>query len=102
MCQHDSMQQSRVLCTIKYMLATREAGRHQHAHGKVGAIMGDAPDCVVHVQAKPTHGDIIRFAPALTMSEAQIMECSDIIHRVVSSFDASHTDDTPHAASASA
>lgn len=50
--------------------------------------------------AKPTHGDIIRFAPALTMNEQQIMECSDIIHRVVMSFDASHTDDTPRAASA--
>ena len=51
-------------------------------------------------QAKPTHGDIIRFAPALTMTEDQIMECSDIISRTVTSFDDSLTDDAPKAASA--
>ncbi|KAL3151801.1 hypothetical protein ABBQ38_012770 [Trebouxia sp. C0009 RCD-2024] len=45
--------------------------------------------------AKPTHGDIIRFAPALTMTEDQIMECSDIIATTVRSFDDSLTDDTP-------
>ncbi|KAL3159107.1 hypothetical protein ABBQ32_011104 [Trebouxia sp. C0010 RCD-2024] len=45
--------------------------------------------------AKPTHGDIIRFAPALTMTEDQIMECSDIISTTVRSFDNSLTDDTP-------
>lgn len=45
--------------------------------------------------AKPTHGDIIRFAPALTMKQDQIMECADIIHKVVTSFDDSLTADVP-------
>lgn len=36
--------------------------------------------------AKPTHGDIIRFAPPLVMNEAQLMECVDIIRRSVESF----------------
>ena len=52
-------------------------------------------EVVIALQAKPTHGDIIRFAPALTMKEDQIMECADIIHRTVRSFDDSLTDDTP-------
>jgi ornithine--oxo-acid transaminase len=33
--------------------------------------------------AKPTHGDIIRFAPPLVMTEEQILECVDIIRRSV-------------------
>lgn len=37
--------------------------------------------------AKPTHGDIIRFAPPLVMNEEQIMECVDIIGRTVLSFE---------------
>lgn len=37
--------------------------------------------------AKPTHGDIIRFAPPLVMNEEQVMECVDIIRRSVLSFD---------------
>lgn len=37
--------------------------------------------------AKPTHGDIIRFAPPLVMSEEQLMECVDIIRRSVLSFE---------------
>lgn len=36
--------------------------------------------------AKPTHGNIIRFAPPLVMTEDQLNECCDIIERVVSSF----------------
>jgi ornithine--oxo-acid transaminase len=31
--------------------------------------------------AKPTHGDKIRFAPPLTISKEQIIECIDIIQR---------------------
>lgn len=58
----------------------------------ISAVGGDA---VTIVQAKPTHGDIIRFAPALTMTEDQIMECSDIISKTVKSFDDSLTDDSP-------
>ncbi len=37
--------------------------------------------------AKPTHGDIIRFAPPLVMNEEQLMECVDIIKRSVLSFE---------------
>ncbi len=31
--------------------------------------------------AKPTHGDIIRFAPPLVINEEQLMECVDIIKK---------------------
>ena len=37
--------------------------------------------------AKPTHGNIIRFAPPLVMTEEQIHECCDIIEKVISEFD---------------
>lgn len=33
--------------------------------------------------AKPTHGNIIRFAPPLVMTEDQIQECCDIIEKTV-------------------
>jgi ornithine--oxo-acid transaminase len=36
--------------------------------------------------AKPTHGDKIRFAPPLVISEAQIRECCDIIDKTVLAF----------------
>lgn len=36
--------------------------------------------------AKPTHGDIIRFAPPLVISEEQLMECADIIEKSILSF----------------
>lgn len=36
--------------------------------------------------AKPTHGNIIRFAPPLVMTEEQLHECCDIIERVISEF----------------
>jgi ornithine--oxo-acid transaminase len=36
--------------------------------------------------AKPTHGDIIRFAPPLIITEAQLHECCDIIEDVVLKF----------------
>ena len=34
--------------------------------------------------AKPTHGDIIRFAPPLIITEDQLMECVDIIRKSLS------------------
>lgn len=37
--------------------------------------------------AKPTHGDKIRFAPPLVMTEEQLMECVDIIRRTVLQFE---------------
>jgi len=36
--------------------------------------------------AKPTHGDIIRFAPPLIITEEQLMECADIIRKTILSF----------------
>lgn len=37
--------------------------------------------------AKPTHGNIIRFAPPLVMTEEQLLECCDIIERTVLDFE---------------
>lgn len=37
--------------------------------------------------AKPTHGDIIRFAPPLVITKEQIMECASIIKKTITSFD---------------
>jgi len=36
--------------------------------------------------AKPTHGNIIRFAPPLVMTEEQLSECIDIIKNTISEF----------------
>lgn len=36
--------------------------------------------------AKPTHGNIIRFAPPLVITEEQLHECCDIIEQVISEF----------------
>jgi ornithine--oxo-acid transaminase len=38
--------------------------------------------------AKPTHGNIIRFAPPLVITEAQLMECIAIIEKTVLAFKA--------------
>jgi len=37
--------------------------------------------------AKPTHQDIIRFAPPLVITEQQILECAEIISRTIHSFE---------------
>jgi len=36
--------------------------------------------------AKPTHGDIIRFAPPLVITEEQLLECVSIIKKTIQSF----------------
>ena len=36
--------------------------------------------------AKPTHGNIIRFAPPLVMNETQLMDCISIIKKTISEF----------------
>ena len=36
--------------------------------------------------AKPTHGDIIRFAPPLVITEEQLMDCISIIRKTILSF----------------
>jgi ornithine--oxo-acid transaminase len=38
------------------------------------------------VLAKPTHGDIIRFAPPLVITEAQLNTCCDLIGKALSDF----------------
>ncbi|MEL6389133.1 MAG: ornithine--oxo-acid transaminase [Bacteroidota bacterium] len=61
-------------------------------------LINDSPDsstawdmCVSLAEhgllAKPTHGNIIRFAPPLVMTEDQLQECCDIIATVVERFD---------------
>lgn len=37
--------------------------------------------------AKPTHGNIIRFAPPLVMTEEQLDECCEIIEKTIRSFE---------------
>jgi len=37
--------------------------------------------------AKPTHGNIIRFAPPLVMNEEQMHECCDIIEKTIEAFE---------------
>jgi len=37
--------------------------------------------------AKPTHGNIIRFAPPLVMTEEQLHECCDIIEKTILGFE---------------
>ncbi|MBT0812250.1 ornithine--oxo-acid transaminase [Litoribacter ruber] len=37
--------------------------------------------------AKPTHGNIIRFAPPLVITEEQLHECCDIIERTIEGFE---------------
>ena len=37
--------------------------------------------------AKPTHGNIIRFAPPLVMNEEQLQECCDIIEKTILEFE---------------
>ena len=37
--------------------------------------------------AKPTHGDIIRFAPPLSITESELMECVNIIKNTIKSFE---------------
>jgi len=37
--------------------------------------------------AKPTHGNIIRFAPPLVMTKAQLLDCVSIIKKTISEFE---------------
>jgi len=63
-------------------------------------VVNDTPDsstawelCVAFAQngllAKPTHGNIIRFAPPLVINEAQLMECVGIIEQTIASYSVS-------------
>jgi ornithine--oxo-acid transaminase len=37
--------------------------------------------------AKPTHGNIIRFAPPLVMNEEQLLDCVSIIIKTLKQFE---------------
>jgi len=55
--------------------------------------LGKAWDLCVHMQnngllAKPTHGNIIRLAPPLTITEEEIDQCLDIMEKSVKQLDA--------------
>jgi ornithine--oxo-acid transaminase len=60
-------------------------------------VVNDSPDsdtawrlCVALKEngllAKPTHGNIIRFAPPLVITEAQLLECVRIIEHTITNF----------------
>jgi ornithine--oxo-acid transaminase len=60
-------------------------------------IVNDTPDsstawdlCVALKEngllAKPTHGNIIRFAPPLVITENQLLECVAIIEKTITDF----------------
>lgn len=60
-------------------------------------VINDSPDsdtawnvCVELMKngllAKPTHGNIIRFAPPLVMTEEQLMDCLSIIRKTITSY----------------
>jgi ornithine--oxo-acid transaminase len=67
--------------------------------GLLNAILiNDTPDsttawdiCVAMKEngllAKPTHGNIIRFAPPLVMTEEQLMDCIEIIKKTILNFE---------------
>lgn len=40
--------------------------------------------------AKPTHGNIIRFAPPLVMTEEQLHDCCDIIEKTIKEYEAAN------------
>lgn len=59
--------------------------------GSYGAT-GKAYDLCLHMQengllAKPTHGNIIRFAPPLTITKEEIDQCLDIVEKSVRMLD---------------
>jgi ornithine--oxo-acid transaminase len=60
-------------------------------------VVNDSPDsqtawnlCVAlkdnGLLAKPTHGNIIRFAPPLVITESQLMDCVAIIEKTIRAF----------------
>jgi len=77
----------------KYDIVSQVRGK-----GLLNAVLiNDAPEsstawdiCVAMSKegllAKPTHGNIIRFAPPLVITKEQIHECCDIIERVIKEF----------------
>ena len=83
---------------MKDFIKTNDLVTLVRGRGLLNAIViNDSPDsstawdiCVALKEngllAKPTHGNIIRFAPPLVMTEAQLHECCDIIEKTISDF----------------
>ncbi|DBA75443.1 hypothetical protein WJX77_010528 [Trebouxia sp. C0004] len=59
------------------------------------AVCVKLKDAGVLAKSTLTQGDIIRLAPPLIINKEQILECVDIIHTTVASFNASLTADHP-------
>lgn len=85
---------------MKQFIASTELVSLVRGKGLLNAIViNDHPDsstawdiCVKLKEngllAKPTHGNIIRFAPPLVMTEEQLHECCDIIEKTIKDFEA--------------
>ena len=83
---------------MKKIIETCDILVHVRGKGLLNAVVvNDTPEsstawdiCVALMQngllAKPTHGNIIRFAPPLTMTKEQLMECISIIDNTVRNF----------------
>ncbi|KAL0045268.1 hypothetical protein WJX82_002311 [Trebouxia sp. C0006] len=59
------------------------------------AVCAKLKDAGLLAKSTLTQGDIIRLAPPLIINREQILECADIIHTTIASFDASLTADHP-------
>ena len=83
---------------MKEFIATSELVSLVRGKGLLNAIViNDEPDsstawdlCVKMKEngllAKPTHGNIIRFAPPLVITKEQLDSCIDIITKTISNF----------------
>jgi ornithine--oxo-acid transaminase len=83
---------------MEKIIASNELILKVRGKGLLNAIIvNDTPDsqtawnlCVAlkdnGLLAKPTHGNIIRFAPPLVITESQLMECVAIIRKTIENF----------------
>jgi ornithine--oxo-acid transaminase len=83
---------------MQRIIATNDLILKVRGKGLLNAIMvNDSPDsdtawrlCLALKEngllAKPTHGNIIRFAPPLVITEAQLMDCVAIIEKTIHTF----------------
>ncbi|MGM0588436.1 MAG: ornithine--oxo-acid transaminase [Bacteroidota bacterium] len=84
---------------MEAFIETSEMVTKVRGQGLLNAILiNDTPDsstawdiCVAlkdnGLLAKPTHGNIIRFAPPLVMTEEQLMDCISIIKKTIADFE---------------
>lgn len=84
---------------MQAFIATSNIATHVRGRGLLNAVViNDTEDsstawdiCMAlrdnGLLAKPTHGNIIRFAPPLVMNETQLNECADIIINTLKAFE---------------